>query len=507
VSTAELLFEPLVSDEKYDRTDWQEKDLRFLAPMPYSANWSQMGCYKTSTGLWLMERKRVKNALLVTSKGGKGAYFSDFYRCLPESWELYSVGVHDAIQYIEGYEKKVKLTDVLNKVASKSNKYPMVVMPHYDVLSDTNNKRSREKNKGLGTLDMLKELTWDMGLCDEAHRMKGRGKNQAQWTKNLKKIKFLHKHLMTGTGFVNNPAEIWSLLNWLAPTVWPSYWAFRNYFCDQFMDARGFRVIKGILPHRREEFVALRRRLGPRHMMHTVQKDIPHPVESVRHVDLNPTQRKMYDEIKTVLSTLDQQGQVLSSPNVLSQLNRLRQISVATPKVLSREFDAKQNRMVTSIKLVEPSKKLDEVMDILKELDDPTQKVVVFSAFKDPLHLLAERLDKSDIGYVHMEQHHSDGERYRLWHDVFPNDPTKKVFMSTLALGGESINLTCAQYMIFLDRSWSPKDMLQAVGRIYRPGQKHGCQIIYIDARKTVDSYVKGKLTTKEKWFNEIFTD
>ena len=78
----EVLFEPVIKTEPYKPRVWQEADLRFLAPMPYSANWSQMGCFKTSTLLWLLQKKRVRKALIITSKVGKGAYFSDFYRCV-----------------------------------------------------------------------------------------------------------------------------------------------------------------------------------------------------------------------------------------------------------------------------------------------------------------------------------------------------------------------------------------------------------------------------------------
>jgi SNF2 family DNA or RNA helicase len=98
----------------------------------------------------------------------------------------------------------------------------------------------------------------------------------------------------------------------------------------------------------------------------------------------------------------------------------------------------------------------------------------------------------------------SESQRYKMWHDTFPKKE-HKVFLSTLALGGESINLTPAQYLIFLDRSWSPKDMMQGIGRVYRPGQVAVPEIIYINARKTVDQYVEKKLTKKQGWFNDIF--
>ena len=502
---AELAFESLVSEDQYVPRDWQKRDLNYLAPMPYSANWSQMGCYKTSTGLWLLERKKVKNAIIVTSKMGKGAYYSDFYRCLPESWELYDVGVNSCELRIGDFRKKVELNDVLRAIDVGQHNHPKILLIHYDALTNkANESHAKRDERGWGIVDKLKMLEWDMIMVDEAHRMKDR---KTQWTRNLKRMKAKNKHIMTGTGFVNNPAEIWSLLNFLAPKEWSSYWAFRNHFCRQFMDARGFRIITGIEPDKLEEFRNLRKRVGPRHLMSRVHAGITKPIETVDEVDLNVTQRKMYNDIRTVLQTLDQQGVSIQSPNVLSQLNRLRQISVATPKVTNKYFDAKQNRQVTEIKLVEPSSKLDAVMDILSELDEPEQKVVVFSNFKDPLELLKARLDRKDIGYIHMEQHHSDAQRYKLWHDDFPNNPRNRVFLSTLALGGESINLSCAQYLIFLDRSWSPRDMMQGIGRVYRPGQEGAVEVIYINAKATTDSYVLSKLTTKKKWFDEIFDE
>jgi SNF2 family DNA or RNA helicase len=503
------VFESLVdSNLAYEKQIWQERDLNFLAPMPYSANWSEMGCYKTSTGLWLMQQKKVKNALIITSKMGKGAYFSDFYRCLPESWQLYNVNLHDVSLKVMDYERKANMNDLLNTVATGFHDHPIVFLCHYDLFTKKSNESTAAKDKdGLGIVDKLKKIEWDMVMCDEAHKLKN---PDTQWTINIKRLTARNKHIMTGTGFVNNPAEIWSLLKFLDRTFMSigrpdlsSYWNFRAYFCDEYQDARGYRFIRGIRQNRIEEFRELRKKVGPRHRMREVHPDIPEPIENSYDVNLNITQRKMYDEIKAVLQTLDQQGQILSSPNVLSQLNRLRQISVATPKVNNAGYSAKANRFVHDITLVEPSSKLDEVMDLLKELDD---QVVVFSNFQDPLDLLEKRLDRANIPYLYMKQSHSEAKRYHLWKELWPTKQ-HKVFMCTLALGGESINLASAAHMIFLDRSWSPKDMMQAIGRVHRPGQEGTAQAIYINARNTVDSYVSGKLKLKGKWFNDIFGD
>lgn len=505
METAEVqdILQPLVPDgAMYEPQPWQQRDLNYLGPMPYSANWSQMGCFKTSTGLWLMKRKQVRNAIIITSKVGKGAYFSDFYRCLPKNWRLFNVEIHSATQRIEKFEKPVSIDHVLKQVREGDNLHPVVLLMHYDCFTDLAKRNTAKKDpKGLSLLHKLMKINWDIIICDEAHKLRNRDN---QWTKNIKKLKAKNKHIMTGTGFVNNPAEVWSLLHFLNPKEWKGYWEFRTHFCDEVFDFRGFRTIIGIRPYRVEEFRDLRKTLGPRRTMAEVHENVAKPIEIVREVELNATQRRMYNEIKANLQTLDEAGESLMSPNVLSMLNRLRQICVATPKVNSFDWSSKQNRMVYDIELTEKSSKLDDVMSILEEVED--EKVVVFSNFRGPLHLLEKRLEKAGISNIHMQQKHSEEQRYAMWHDQFwDEEKGPQVFLSTLALGGESINLSVAKYLIFLDRSWSPKDMLQAVGRVYRPGQTGVAEIIYINAKNTVDSYVKSRLDTKGKWFDQIF--
>ena len=224
-------------------------------------------------------------------------------------------------------------------------------------------------------------------------------------------------------------------------------------------------------------------------------------------VDLNPTQKKMYDEIRDYLYTLDQNGTPIVSPNVLSQSNRLRQIAVATPEKIDEYYDEKREMRVQKIRLVEPSSKLNAVMELLDELewdDEERQQIVVFSCFKQPLDLLEYRLYTKGIPYLHMKAEMNDKTRRKLWLEDFPKKE-HRVFLSSLQLGAESINLACAERAVFLDRSWSPKDNMQAIGRIYRPGQTGQAQIIHINARNTVDTRVKQLNDIKGSWFQDIF--
>ena len=323
---------------------------------------------------------------------------------------------------------------------------------------------------------------------------------------------------MTGTGFVNNPAEIWSLLDFLYSGQRSSphanivnsrgYWAFREYFCEED-DSSGYRKIVGIKPDKEDEFKQLVRDIGVRRTMLECFPHIAEPIETEVPVDLSPYQRKMYNDLVDELWALDQQGVPLHSPNVLSLLTRLRQVTGAQIEVASSEWNPKLERRETRVRFTEPSSKLDAVMEVLDGLEWDSERkdqVVVFSAFKGPLDLLATRLEKAKIPFLHMKAEMNDKQRYELWHETWWKKE-HQVFLSTLDLGAESINLSAAHRAIFIDQLWSPAKNKQAIGRVYRPGQTGAVQLIYIRARDTVDYRVLDAVNTKHSWFKAIFSD
>lgn len=490
-----------ITFEEYQKAEFQLEDLDDLVNKGASANWSEMGCYKTTSVLWLaqmrFEKEEIKNPalLIVTSKNGKGTYFDAIPKTLPD-WVFLNVYTQKITEVTLGrFEHEIDGKRFAQLVLGEK---PCVVLAHYHCF--TNNAQIK---------DVMYAITWDMIALDEAHRIKDR---DSQWTRGLKQLKTDPekgtRHVMTGTGFVNRPDEIWSLLNFANREEYASYWNFRKEYCWEEVDfATGYTIVKGIKPDKLEDFRNLRKDFGPRRHLKEVRPDIAVPIFASILVDLNPTQKKMYQEIQDYLYTLDQKGTPIVSPNVLSQLNRLRQIAVATPEKIDEWYDEKQQRRVQEIRLVEPSSKLDAVMELLDSLewdDEDKQQIVVFSCFKQPLDLLEERLNKKDIPCLHMKATMNDAQRYKMWHDEFPRKE-HRVFLSSLQLGAESINLACAERAVFLDRSWSPKDNMQAIGRIYRPGQTGQAQIIHINARGTVDSRVKQLNDIKGNWFEQIF--
>jgi hypothetical protein len=509
---------------KFKMADFQREDLARLTEQDNSANWSEMGSFKTTTAewLWSMKLRSIPNprVLVVTTKSGKGTYFESLPEVLPE-WDVFTVTPKRTMLVVGG-----KPIPLAVELPNPLHMRPVVVVAHYHCFTNracisepkkhiielpggtTTKQNIVDPETGLFVmtepkLEFLMKTHWDMILLDEAHRIKN---HDAQWTHNIKKLKAQYRHIMTGTGFINNPAEVWSLLNFLYPDTYTSYWKFREKYCEE-ENYSGYRKIVGIKPENESEFKELIRTVGVRRTMLECFPGIKEPIETIVPTELNPIQLKMYREIQQDLHTLDAKGIPLHSPNVLSMLNRLRQICVATPEIKEEYYDPITETRMVKVKLIEPSSKLDALMELIEGLEwdsEERQQIVVFSNFKDPLELLKVRLDKKHIPYLHLRSEMNDLARYEMWHDTWPQKK-HQVFLCTLAVGSESINLTSAHRAVFLDQSWSPKDNNQAIGRIYRPGQTGAAQIIYIRAENTVDMRILAANETKTGWFKAIF--
>lgn len=552
---------------------FQIEDMSQLEKLSWSANWSEMGCYKTSTVLWMIPKwaaqlnKDVKDlkVLIITTRSGKGTYFKHIpdlcpeldmfnllttkcnYRLMDQEFDVgynskYDGGgiwvghynvlsrrkkkkkkdpevpeeveeITDAIDLLEQELLEAALEEeAINEIRSEISDEERMLQ---DILGDILNPQPKvkESTKRVPLIDELLRTKWDVIILDEAHRIKER---TTGWTKEIKRLKSRIKHFMTGTGFINDPSEVWSLLNFGSKDEYTSYWKFREYFCAEDV-VNGFRKIVGIHPDHKEEFIELIRSLGPRRTKKEVFKNLPDPIYTPYSVELNAIQRRMYDEIRDELMALDEAGEALYAPNVLVALGRLRQICVSTPRVYMDYYDPITKKRVQKWKWEEPSSKLDCLMDIIDGLSwdrERRDQVVVFSNFKDPLEMLKIRLAekigidgrivKPAIPYIELRQQDNDDQRYQKWAIEFPKKK-HQVFMSTIALGSESISLTSATTCVFLDRSWSPKDNSQAESRVWRPGQEEVCNIIHINAEYTVDSRVLQSNNIKQGWFKEIF--
>lgn len=331
--------------------------------------------------------------------------------------------------------------------------------------------------------------------------MQGR---KTQQTKALKAIRTNFRTGLSGTPVTGNPAGYWSVLNWLYPDQWRSFWKFYAQHVEyEIVQPQGYHKITGV--RNEPELLAavapfyvrhLKREACCPHHPQGVMPWLPGKYYAKRWVELSPTQRRAYRQMeKDMLAWVgSHEDQPLTAGVVVAQMMRLQQLAMAYASVGPDG----------SIELSEPSSKLDALMEILE--DNPNEQVVVFSQFSKPLRLLAERLDRAKVSHTlyigDTRDTREEGKKAFVEGKV-------RVFAGTIAAGGEAIDglqNNCST-MVFLDRTWSPAANQQAEDRLDRDGQTKPVQIIDIMARDTVDLGRHQKLDMKWSWIRKILGD
>lgn len=381
----------------------------------------------------------------------------------------------------------------------------------------------------LKDLEGLQKIVWFHIIGDEIHRIKNR---KAQLVMAFKRLPTLYKTGMSGTPADNKPDDLWSILNWLWPKYYTSYWKFvKAYMYDiPVLDKDGNETgYSKYVPN----MAAIRENLQPemepwfvRRRKYEVLTDLPDKYYSRLWVELGPQQRKQYDQMKkTMIAWCEQHEEELERQDpiiaqaVVAQLVRLQQMSAGyivplldeqgeqvvklRKKWIDRKKDEYELVEVPQWKMVDPSAKLDALMELMKDRGD--EPFIVFSQSKAAIKLLGARLEAAHIPYGLYTGDTKQADRDQLVRDF--QSGSVRVFAGTIKAGGEAITLTAGSTVVFLDRWWSPSKNTQAEDRAHRIGQKNAVEIIDIMARNTVDLGRWQSIQLKAKWLMQLFGD
>ncbi len=459
--------------------DFQREDVKKLAPLASILNACEMGTGKTYEAIALDLVRRANDHSWETKKITLVvAPLSTLYATWAEHFEELAPELTICV-----IDPKVrgKFTQALR------NQEADVYIMHWEALR---------------LIPELKQQIFFHVIADEVHRAKNR---KAQQTVALKKVRTKYKTGLSGTPVTNKPNDLWSILNWLYRSQFGSYWRFfEEYVSYEIQYPHGYRKILG--PKNEGTLLAIMRPFYVRHLKKSrccehhpngVMEDLPDKYYSKIWVELDPKQRRAYDEMKKdMIAWLEDEDRPLVAPVVVAQLIRLQQLASAYVTFSSETQH-------TTVELTEPSSKLDALMQILE--DNPDESIVIFSQFKQVINLLRKRLEKSGIEYVQITGDVSPTNRQRAVRDFQAG--SVKVFLGTIAAGGEGITLTEASTVVFLDRDWSPAKNQQAEDRLHRHGQKNAVHVIDIMAQNTVDLGRHTQLEMKKDWIRRLLGD
>jgi SNF2 family DNA or RNA helicase len=437
-----------------------------------------MGTGKTLTAILLDREERRLNphrfkTLIVCNKGGLSVW----------EWHLVDQGVDPSRICVIDPRDRVPFDEELRLGAPSYDYYIM----HWDAL------RSLEYVTG------PKAVKWDHLIADEVQFAKNR---KAQRTKILKRVKAFKKTGCTGTPADNHPQDFWSILNWLFPRKFTSYWVFYDRYLDwEQHPYSGYRIVKGV-----KNIDELHKSMAPFYIRRKLTDVVDNMPPKTRHevrVQLSPRQRKDYDSMhKHQVARIGERNEELVVTYKIAMFIRLQQMTLGTVELDWSDFDLGK-AADPKIKIAEPSPKLDAAFEIIETAQDEDESIVVFTQFKDVVRLVVERCKRLKIPVSSITGEMSDQKKRDAQVASFQSGKTK-VFVGTIGAAGTSITLTAAHTLMFTDRAWNPGVNEQAEDRIWRIGQHNACRIIDIVADDTIDDDRLRKIWEKARWVNEI---
>jgi superfamily II DNA or RNA helicase len=312
----------------------------------------------------------------------------------------------------------------------------------------------------------FKDIEFDYVVLDEAQAIKNPGTESA---KAARLLRGRNRLALSGTPVENHLGELWSIFEFLNPGMLGAASVFK---LAGGAGRNPSEETRRLLAHALRPFILRRTK-------EQVARELPAKSEQTIFCELEPAQRKLYNELRlhyrhALLQTVAAKGLAKSKIQVLEALLRLRQ-AACHPGLL----DPKRRD--------EPSAKLDVLLSQLEEIVAEGHKALVFSQFTSLLSLVKERLDAAGMVYEYLDGATRDRQA-RV--ERFQNDPDCPLFLISLKAGGLGLNLTAAEYVFLLDPWWNPAVEVQAVDRAHRIGQMHQVFAYRLIARDTVEEKI-----------------
>lgn len=345
-----------------------------------------------------------------------------------------------------------------------------------------NGTRKKKKVTTYPIVDRLQKLLEDgkigMIVADEIHKCKD---SASQSGRALLSLDCKYKVALTGTPIMNKPIDLYTTLSWLGYET-RSFWQFKHRYC--VLGGFGAHDIVGY-----KNLPELQSNLD-RCMLRRLKKDVldlPEKIYISDYVEMTRDQWKLYDEVlENIKENIDK---VRLSPNPLTQLTRLRQVT-GNPSILSST--------------VSSNPKFDRMCQIVEDVVESGSKVVIFSFWTNVINPAYDLLKK--LGYCPALYTGENTDVREFEKDRFMHDDTCKVILGTCGAMGTGLTLTAANTAIFLDEPWNRATKDQCEDRIHRIGTSESVNIITIMCKNTIDERINDIVVKKGK-LSDVIVD
>jgi len=359
---------------------------------------------------------------------------------------------------------------------------------------------------------ILSKLRWKYLIIDEGHRMKNHN-NKLTVTINAF-YSCTHRLLLTGTPLQNKLPELWSLLNFLLPSIFKACDTFEQWFNAPFA------VTGEKVELNEEETILIIRRLHKvlrpfllRRLKKDVESQLPDKVEYIIKCEMSGMQRALYTHMQERgIMLTDNPGKgkgggggAKALMNTIMQLRKLcnhpfmfQHIEESFARHLGLPSD-----VVNGPNLFRASGKFELLDRIFPKLKRTGHRILLFCQMTQLMTILEDYLNWRGHKYLRLDGTTKSDERGEMLAQF--NSPTSEYFLFLLSTraGGLGLNLQTADTVIIFDSDWNPHQDLQAQDRAHRIGQKNEVRVLRLMVVNSVEERIlaaaRYKLNMDEK--------
>ena len=411
-------------------------------------------------------------------------------------WSLYQLKSGCILADDMGLGKTVQIIALISKIYNTNINKPILIVAPLSVVSNWKNELSKfcnfkfeefhgkERNSyfmnpsnillsSYGTLNKsikkFKNVNFSLCVFDEGQKLKNFKSESAI---SAASINADSKIVLSGTPVENNWSELWSLFNITN----------KNYLCDNLNDFKNLYLNeidknlyqpKPILFNKTKYFILSRKKKE-------VLKELPPKIYHNKYSNLTKVQINCYKDI------LDD-----SKMEPLVKFTNLLKIT-SHPQI----YDSKHNN-------IQDSGKINSLIDLLRNLDKPNEKIIVFARYKEIINTILSIGEKNQLNCQFISGEIKKESRSDIINNFNKSKGNQLLILSyqTSALG---ININTATSIIHYDRWWNPAIEKQAEDRAYRFGRKNNLFVYKLITRSSLDEKILKLHKNKNKMLNDI---
>ena len=340
-------------------------------------------------------------------------------------------------------------------------------------------------NSACNDIKILGKLETDLLIMDEVQRLKNWN---TQISMAMRRVVSQYAVILSGTPLENKLEELYSVMEFADNFCLGPFWKFKAecIVSDETGKVLGYKNLNKVGEMARQRLI--------RRTKKEVALQMPERQDKILFVPMTKEQRGQHEELRFVVSQIVTKWRRM---HFLSEKDRNRLLLCLS-----------QMRMLCDSTYILDQKtrndtKVDEALNIITSLiETEGEKVVVFSQWERMTRLIAQELEKREIGFEYLHGGVPSEARGRLITN-FADNPDSRVFLSTDA-GSTGLNLQSAATVINLDLPWNPAVLEQRIARIYRLGQQRNVQVINLVSAGTIEEQMLDKLRFKSAMFEGV---